>query len=93
MTVARHEGRLQLCCDACPAAFRETYPVDDFATMVADARAAGWRVVKRRLPAEPDTTGLFGRAPRIAGPRRKPEPYSHTCPGCAAPEPTERPLL
>ncbi|MBN9035497.1 MAG: hypothetical protein J0H53_05465 [Rhizobiales bacterium] len=85
MTVARHEGRLQLCCDGCPASFPETYEAEDFATMIADARAAGWRIVKRQLPAEPDTRGLFGRAPRIAGPRRKPEPYSHTCPACLAP--------
>lgn len=93
MTIARHGGRLQVCCDACPASYPSTYAAQDFAAMIADARAAGWRIVKRQLPAEPDTTGLFGRAPRIAGPQKRAEPYGHTCPACAAPGAPQTPLL
>lgn len=80
MSIARHDGRTQLCCDACPAALPDTYPPDDFAEMIHDAREAGWRIEKR-MPKAKDTTDLFGRAPRIAGPRE--EPYTHICPACA----------
>lgn len=93
MTIARHDGWLQVCCDSCPASYPNTYAAEDFAVMVADAKAAGWRVVRRQLPAEPDTAGLFGRAPRIAGLRRQPEPYTHTCPACLAPAPAGPSLL
>lgn len=82
--IARHEGRMQIGCDTCPASFLSTYADDEFREMIAEAKAAGWHIRKTHLPPERDTTSLFGRAPRIAGPKKRPEPYTHTCPSCAA---------
>jgi hypothetical protein len=87
MSVARHDRRTQICCDSCPAAYPNTYAAEDFAVMVADAKAAGWLIAKVG-PRKPGagTADLFGAPPRIAG---KPEQlYTHTCPDCRrSPEP------
>lgn len=80
--IEQHEGRIQICCDTCPASMPEAFLVDSFREMVEAAKKAGWlvRPVKPR-PAEEDTATLFGRAPRVAG---KPQPkFTHTCPACA----------
>lgn len=90
MSIVRHGARMQVCCDTCPAAYPNTYEQEDFAVMVADAKAAGWIIRKLDLPPERDTTSLFGRPPRIAGPKRRPEPYTHTCPDCAGAERTSK---
>lgn len=84
MSIARLDGRQQLCCDTCPASFPSTFADEDFREMIAEAKVAGWQIRKADLPPERDTTSLFGRTPRIAGPRKRPEPYTHTCPSCAA---------
>lgn len=85
MSIAEHDDRLQVCCDACPASYPNTYARADFDVMIADAKAGGWRVRKVSADVGRDhgTSDLFGRAPRIAGARRH-DPYSHTCPACAA---------
>ncbi|EKF17099.1 hypothetical protein [Nitratireductor pacificus] len=96
MTVARHESRLQVCCDHCPASYPNTYAAEDFDVMIADARTAGWRIV-RALPdagSGGDTADLFGGAPRIAGARQEKQPYLHICPACQrAAADDRRPLL
>lgn len=91
MTIARHETRLQICCDHCPASYPNTYEADDFRVMIADAKTAGWKIAKA-APARHsrDTSDLFGAPPRIAGKASaEPEPYTHTCPDCAARHATE----
>lgn len=80
--IARDEGRMQVCCDSCPASYPNTYAEEDFAVMIQDAKAAGWSI-RKAIPdgaPEKDTTDLFGSAPKIAG--RKSDPYTHTCPAC-----------
>jgi len=84
MSIARHDGRLQVCCDTCPAAYPNTYATDDFGVMISDAKTAGWSIRKLALPPQRDTSGLFGRPPRIAGNAMRQEPYAHTCPDCHA---------
>lgn len=88
MSIARHDTRLQVCCDSCPASYPNTYAVEDFNVMVADAKTAGW-IIRRAGPRrdDGDTSDLFGKPPRVAGARRE-EPYTHTCPACADPIPT-----
>lgn len=82
--IERVDGRSQVCCDTCPASFPATYADEDFAAMVADAKAVGWLVRPARPKADArDTTDLFGSPPRIAG-GAKPQPYTHTCPDCAS---------
>lgn len=83
MSIARHEGRMQLCCDNCPASFPATYPDDGFHAMVADAKASGWSIAKAMPSRDRDTTDLFKAPPRLAG-NAKAEPYKHACPACAA---------
>ena len=86
MSISRHDQRMQITCDACPAAYPNTYAKEDFRVMVADAKAAGW--IARKIPAaaaagrDRDTSDLFGKPPRIAG--AKSESYTHTCPECAS---------
>lgn len=85
MSIARHNGLMQVCCDACPASFPETYAVEDFDAMISDARAAGWNI---RL-AEPtkrdrNTADLFGSPPRLANVKPG-ERFAHTCPTCLKP--------
>lgn len=85
--IARHETRLQICCDRCPASYPNTYEAEDFRVMIADAKTAGWKIAMAPLPKPArDTSDLFGAAPRIAGKASaEPEqPYTHTCPDCAA---------
>lgn len=85
MSIARANGRLQVCCDSCPASYPNTYLAEDFSVMIADAKVAGW-VIRKAVPARDDsgTADLFGSAPRIAG-AKPDEPYTHTCPDCANP--------
>lgn len=86
MTIARLNQRMQLCCDTCPASYPNTYAADEFDVMIADARTAGWSIRKAPQPKpDRDTSDLFGRAPRIAGGAKKPDPFIHTCPACANP--------
>lgn len=84
--IARESGRMQLCCDSCPASYPNTYAAEDFDVMVSDARAAGWAI--RKAPVDPgrgrDTSDLFGTAPRLARPEPRQQTYTHTCPACAA---------
>lgn len=86
MSIARHSGRLQVCCDTCPASYPNTYAAEDFAVMISDAKTGGWEIRKLTLPPRRDTSDLFGAAPRIAGNAKRQEPYAHTCPDCAAAE-------
>lgn len=88
--IERHEGRQQIVCDSCPAAFPETYADADFRIMIADAKAKGWRINQVKPDANPrDTSDLFGAAPRVAGKER--QPYTHTCPACRSkPQPQGR---
>lgn len=85
MSIARENGRLQVCCDSCPASYPNTYLAEDFSVMIADAKIAGW-VIRKAVPAQDDgaTSDLFGTRPRVIG-RAAAEPYSHTCPDCANP--------
>lgn len=81
--IERHEGRQQIVCDSCPAAFPETYADDEFRDMIADAKAKGWRISQAKPEADSrDTSDLFGKAPTVAG-KAKPQPYTHKCPLCA----------
>lgn len=86
MTIEHDEGRNQVCCDTCPASYPNTYADEDFAVMIADAKTAGWIIRKARPPKQDDgTSDLFGSAPKLA--RRagdREQPYTHTCPDCAA---------
>lgn len=92
--IARHGSRMQVCCDACPASYPNTYEAEDFGVMVADAKAAGWVIRKATPKADTrDTADLFGSAPRVAGKSARDEPYTHTCPSCANPLPTSREAL
>lgn len=87
--IEQHEGRIQMCCDTCPASHAETFPADAFREMVEEAKKADWlvRPVKPK-PADEDTATLFGRAPRVAGkPQQK---FTHTCPSCARPQSSAR---
>ncbi|MFD1328256.1 hypothetical protein [Mycoplana ramosa] len=47
MTIEALGRDRQVVCDACPASYPNTYGVDDFDAMIADAKAAGWLVSKR----------------------------------------------
>ncbi|MDZ5697816.1 hypothetical protein [Chelativorans sp. M5D2P16] len=94
--IERHEAKNQVCCDTCPACYPNTYADEDFAVMIADAKTAGW--VIRKLKADPnrdpDTAELFGAEPRLA--RKDDEcaqPYTHTCPDCAARQKVEGRLI
>lgn len=89
MSIARHEGRMQVCCDNCPASYPNTYIEQDFSVMVADAKAAGWTIRKMMPARDRDTSDLFKAPPRIAG-RSRSEPFSHACPQCAAGDKTAR---
>lgn len=85
MSIARLNGRMQLCCDSCPASYPNAYAADEFDVMIADAKTAGWSIRKARQAAsERDTTDLFGGKPRVAGAKRH-DPYVHSCPSCVAP--------
>jgi hypothetical protein len=91
--IERHEGKMQITCDTCPASFPQTYAEEDFRQMISDAKAARWvfRQVKPDADRR-DTSDLFGAAPRIAGNARK-QAYIHTCPACARPAPKQGGLL
>lgn len=81
--IETHENRVHICCDYCPVSYPNTYAREDFAVMVADAKAAGW-LVRKALPSagrSGDTADLFGTAPRIAGLKEQ-QGYVHTCPAC-----------
>lgn len=96
MTIARHESRLQVCCDTCPASYPNSYEAEDFRVMIADARTAGWRIAKAPPPTgDRDTSDLFGRPPRIVGKitAEPAQPYTHTCPDCLARSEIEGRLL
>ncbi|WP_099864698.1 hypothetical protein [Pararhizobium haloflavum] len=86
MTIERHEGRLQVSCNHCPASYPATYAEEDFPVMVADAMTAGWKIRKVDAAAAArrgdGTADLFGTPAKIAGSRRH-ESYTHTCPACA----------
>lgn len=83
MSIARLDGRMQVCCDNCPASYPNTYAEDDFSVMIADAKGAGW-TIRRAMPShDRNTTDLFKAPPRIAGGKRE-DPYTHACPNCAA---------
>lgn len=92
--IVRHDGKLQVCCDTCPASYPNTYAAEDFNVMILDARAAGWSIRKAQ-PKGPyrDTSDLFGTAPRVAGKPQRAEPYTHTCPACTNPLPVKGGLL
>lgn len=81
--IESQDGRQQVCCDTCPASYPNTYAAEDFAVMIADARAAGWSI--RKVGPEADRTGgtndLFGRPARIAGAAKR-QPFTHACPDC-----------
>lgn len=83
MSIERADGLNQVCCDTCPASYPNTYADEDFSTMIADAKTAGWLIRPGKPDADKrDTTDLFGKAPRIAGNQPKPQRFMHFCPGC-----------
>lgn len=85
MSIARKNGRTQVCCDTCPASYPNTYAAEDFNVMISDARTAGWQI--RKAPnayGQGDTSDLFDGQPRVAGAKTA-EPFTHTCPTCATP--------
>jgi hypothetical protein len=43
MSLIRHEGQIELICDAGDEAWPETHAAEDFEILLADAKAAGWR--------------------------------------------------
>lgn len=92
--IEHHEDRRQVLCDTCPASYPNTYAAADWQVMIADAKAAGWKIVKRGpSKRRDDGDDLFGKV-RIAGPAEKPEdPYIHTCPSCAADRRCQEALL
>lgn len=47
MTIVRHEGKLQVTCDACPATYRRTYDSDDFDILREDILADGWKIERK----------------------------------------------
>ena len=47
MTVIRHEGQMQVTCDACPATYRRTYEASDFAIMMDDITEDGWKKIRK----------------------------------------------
>ncbi|WP_025031435.1 hypothetical protein [Nitratireductor aquibiodomus] len=83
MTIETHDGRTQVACDHCPASYPNTYAREDFDVMIADARTAGWRIVKAKVdPASGEGTAeLFGASQSIAG-RKPKQGYLHICPAC-----------
>lgn len=94
MSIERHEGRMQVCCDTCPASYPNTYAQEDFDVMIADARTAGWRIRKAKPPATAEGTASLFETPRLARrPGDRPQPYIHTCPDCAARAHAEGALL
>ncbi|WP_309086426.1 hypothetical protein [Chelativorans sp.] len=84
--IERHEHRQQVCCDSCPSSYPNTYADEDFGVMIADAKTAGWIIRKAKPPAADGDTGeLFGAPPRLTRPAgAAQQPYTHTCPDCAA---------
>ena len=40
MTLIRHEGQLQVTCDACPLTYRRTYAEEDFKILVEDIKGS-----------------------------------------------------
>lgn len=89
MSIARLDGRMQVCCDNCPASYPNTYKVEDFTVMIADAKASGWTIRKAMPSRDSDTTELFRAPPRIAGGKRE-DPYTHACPDCGARDSTAK---
>ncbi|WP_113154752.1 hypothetical protein [Nitratireductor sp. OM-1] len=83
MTIETHDGRTQVTCDHCPASYPNTYARDDFDVMIADARTAGWRIVKAKVdPANGEGTAeLFGTVPKVAD-RKPKQGFVHICPDC-----------
>jgi hypothetical protein len=47
MTIIRHEGHLQVTCDACPLTYRRTYAEEDFQILVAEIKAEGWKIERK----------------------------------------------
>ena len=84
MTIETHDGRTQVTCDHCPACYPNTSAREDFDVMIADARTAGWRIVKAKVdPASGEgTVELFGQIPQIALAKLRRQPYLHVCPNC-----------
>ncbi|MFC6489690.1 hypothetical protein [Nitratireductor sp. GCM10026969] len=94
--IERQEAKNQVCCDSCAACYPNTYADEDFAVMIADAKTAGWiiRKIKADLSHDPDTAELFGDEPRLARKESdRTQPYTHTCPDCAARQKVEGRLL
>ena len=86
MSIARVDGRMQVCCDTCPASYPNTYAAEDFSVMISDAKTAGWAIRKTGPERDDrDTSDLFGKPPRVAGKQQRQEPYTHTCPACLNP--------
>jgi len=90
MSIERHENRLQVCCDTCPASYPNTYAAEDFDVMISDARTAGWRISRAPIEAssKADTADLFGSAARIAAKAGEHQQrFIHTCPSCRSHSP------
>lgn len=47
MTLIRHEGQLQVTCDACPLTYRRTYAEEDFKILVEDIKSEGWKIERK----------------------------------------------
>ena len=47
MSIVAHEGKRQITCDSCPATYRGTFAAADFDIMVADVKAAGWKIARQ----------------------------------------------
>jgi hypothetical protein len=47
MTLIKHEGKMQVTCNACPATYRRTYAEEDFHILLTDIKAEGWRIKRQ----------------------------------------------
>lgn len=85
MTVLHHEGQVELCCDHCPAVWPHIHAEEDFRVMIADAKAAGWRIRKIDAAAaalrDSETADLFGGQGRCEE-KAEHQSFTHECPSC-----------
>jgi hypothetical protein len=47
MTLIKHEGKMQITCDACPATYRRTYAEEDFKILLQDIKDEQWKIERK----------------------------------------------
>lgn len=47
MTLVKHEGQMQVTCDACPTTYRRTYSEEDFQILLQDIKDEGWKIQRK----------------------------------------------